>query len=71
MDGSLTLKKKRKKKKEQYMFSQCFFMEVEKYFVTLDWWLAAREGTWRSSGVAEYFITLDCARRHLAIVGSG
>ena len=29
----------------------------------------AREGTWRSSGVAECFFTFDCARRHLAIVG--
>ena len=25
----------------------------------------AREGSWRSSGVAECFVTLDCARRHL------
>ena len=32
--------------------------------------LTAREVTWRSSGVAECFVTLDCARRHLAIVGS-
>ena len=31
----------------------------------------ALEGTWRSSGVAECFVILDCARRHLAIVGSG
>ena len=37
--------------------------------VLLHW--TAREGTWRSSGVAECFFTLDCARRHLAIVGSG
>ena len=40
-------------------------------FVTLDWWLAAREGTLRSSGVAECFITFDCARSHLSIVWSG
>ena len=33
--------------------------------------LTAREVTYRSSGVAERFVTLDCARRHLAIVGSG
>ena len=33
-------------------------------------WIA-REGTWRSSGVAECFVTLDCARRHLEIAGSG
>ena len=34
-------------------------------------YLTAREVTYRSSGVAECFDTLDCARRHLAIVGSG
>ena len=33
--------------------------------------LTAREVTYLSSGVAECFVTLDCARRHLAIVGSG
>ena len=33
--------------------------------------LTVREVTWRSSGVAECFATLDCARRHLTIVGSG
>ena len=33
--------------------------------------LTAREVTWRSSRVAECFVTLDRARRHLAIVGSG
>ena len=32
-------------------------------------WIA-RESTWRSSGVAECFVTLGCARRHLAIVRS-
>ena len=34
-------------------------------------YLTARKVTWRSSGVAECFFTLDCARRHLAMVGSG
>ena len=33
--------------------------------------LTAQQVTWRSSGVAECFVTLDCARRHLAIIGSG
>ena len=33
--------------------------------------LTAREVTSRSSGVPECFVTLDCARRHLAIIGSG
>ena len=29
---------------EVSMFSQFFLAEVEKCYVTLDWWLAAREG---------------------------
>ena len=33
--------------------------------------LTARDVTWQSSGVAECFVTLDCARRHLAMIGSG